>query len=148
MKYCFLIFVVFFICSCNFVQEKTNKVANKTGEVVAQAGAEFADGIAKGVNKAFNNEIELSKQLADKGIQIGKTVIGSAKNGSDNVLAIYFIFNNNVKEAITIKLEDEKGKEFGRLKQTIKGETNQAFFIDFIFTERTNIDAKTKVIIY
>lgn len=54
------------ICSCNWAKEKTKETANKTGEVVATAGSEFANGVAKGVEKHFPIKLFYRNNLSEK----------------------------------------------------------------------------------
>lgn len=67
MKYIILLLTVS-LCSCNWAKEKTKDTVNKTGEVVAKAGSEFADGVAKGVEKTFQNKVVVSDKLAKQGL--------------------------------------------------------------------------------
>jgi hypothetical protein len=141
MKY--LIFSLAIItASCNWAKQKTKETVHKTGEVVAKAGSEFADGISKGVEKTFENEVKISEPLTSQGLQSGKIVINSTDSTSDNVITAYLIFNNNIEQEITVKVFTPAGQEYGRVKQKIKGKKGEANYVDFIFDKRTNIDGK------
>src|SRR5437879_626327 len=76
MKY--LIFpLALIIASCNWAKQKTKETVNKTGEVIGKAGSEFANGVSKGVEKTFKNEVRISEQLTKQGLQSGKILINS-----------------------------------------------------------------------
>lgn len=141
MKY--LIFTVAIItASCNWAKQKTKETVNKTGEVVGKAGSEFANGVAKGVEKTFENEVKISERLTRQGLQSGKTIINSTDSSTDNVITAYLIFNENIDQEITVKVLTPAGQEYGRVKQKIKGKKGDANYIDFVFDKRTNIDGK------
>ena len=64
-----LFIAAFTICSCNWTKDKAKETANNTGEVVAKTGSEFVDGVSKGIEKSFSNEIILSETLKTNGIK-------------------------------------------------------------------------------
>jgi hypothetical protein len=134
--------------SCNWAKDKAKKGVNKTGEVVAEAGSEFADGVRKGVDEAFSNAISLDEPLKAKGLTLGRTMVKGTDSSSDNIVTAYFIFEKDFKGKLTAKAVDDKGLEFGRASVTITATTGDAGYYDFIFDNRTNIDRKDKVIIY
>ncbi len=140
-----LLCVVMF--SCNWAKQKTKDTVNKTGEVVAKAGSEFADGVSKGVEKTFQSELKFSDALSKKGIKSGKILISSSDSARDNVLTAYLIFENDFDQKVTVKIFNESGQEYGRVVQTIKGIKGEAGYVDFVFDKRTNIDGKSKVLI-
>ena len=63
MKYLIILSTTLFFASCNWAKQKTKDTINKTGEVVAKTGSEFADGVQKGVEKTFENEVAISADL-------------------------------------------------------------------------------------
>ena len=144
MKY-ILIFISLTLCSCNWAKQKTKETVNKTGEVAGKAGSEFVDGVSKGVENSFRNEVVLSNGLKDKGIETGKISIHSTDSTSDNILTTYLIFNKEFDQEIRVKLMNELGQEYGRQSQNIKGKAGEAKYIDFVFDKRTNIDGKGKI---
>ncbi|OQP44430.1 hypothetical protein A4H97_08600 [Niastella yeongjuensis] len=128
--------------SCNWAKEKTKETVNKTGEVVGKASSEFVNGVAKGVEKTFENEVKFSDQLTKQGLAAGKIVIHSSEHHSDDIISAYLIFNNNFDHEITIKVFSPQGQEYGRVHQKVKGKKGDAFYVDFEFDSRTNIDGK------
>ena len=146
MKYLFIIFILAAF-SCNWAKEKTRAAVNKTGEVVAKTGSEFAQGVSKGIEKTFQNDIVISDQLHRQGITTGKIIIHGTDTTTDNILTAYLIFEDNFDKNVTIKVISDAGQEYGRITQNIKGLKGEAKYIDFVFDERTNIDSKGKVTI-
>lgn len=145
MKLILLAAAMLAFASCNSFKEKSKHTINKAGEVVGNAGSEFADGMRKGVEKTFSNPIELSPALIAKGLQTGKIIVSSSDSGTDNVVSAYVIFNGDIDQSVTMKLFSDDRQEFGRVTQTIKGTKGEARYIDFTFDKRTNIDSKGKI---
>lgn len=141
MKY-LVIALAFVAVSCNWAKQKTKETVNKTGEAIGKAGSEFADGVAKGVEKTFENEVRFSDQLTKQGLQSGKIVIRNSGDATDNIISAYLIFNNDINQDITIKVFSPAGQEYGRVKQIVKAQKGEARYVDFVFDKRTNIDGK------
>lgn len=144
MRYFFLASILITM-SCNWAKQKTKETVNKTGEVVAQAGSEFADGISKGVEKSFQNKVSFSEPLLKAGLQAGKISINSTDTSVDNLLTMYLIFDQDFNRPLTVKVFDPAGQEYGRVTQTVKATKGDARYIDFLFDRRTNIDGKGKI---
>jgi len=145
MKYLFVILTLTLV-SCNWAKQKTKETVNKTGEVVTKTGSEFVDGVSKGIEKTFQNDIEFSDQLKKQGLHSGKIIINSTDSSTDNILPTYLIFDNHLDQNITIKVISDTGQEYGRVTQHITGQKGEAKYIDFIFDKRTNIDGKGKLL--
>lgn len=144
MKY--LLFAVIVIaCSCNWAKKKTKETVNKTGEVVAKASSEFVDGVSKGIERSFQNEVVVSDQLKDLGIKPGKIIIHGTDSTTDNILSVYLIFEKDFDRSLTIKVMNPAGQEYGRKTEHIKGKKDEAGYFDFVFDRRTNIDGKGKL---
>ncbi|WP_127846579.1 hypothetical protein [Psychroflexus aestuariivivens] len=133
------------ISSCDWAKDKTKKTLNKTGEIVGKTGSEFGNGIYKGVKKTFENDVKISDQLKAKGLELGEIVINSSDSATDNVLTAYVIFNDNFDQEIVIKIFNENGKEYGRLKEKLNGEKGDAKHFDFTFDKRVNIGMKGSI---
>lgn len=140
-----IIIAAFTISSCNWAKDKAKGAANKTGEVVAKTGSEFVDGVGKGIEKTFSNEILVSDNLKTAGLKTGKILIRSTDSTTDNILSAYLIFEKDLDQKVTVKVFDEKGLEYGRTTQTIVAKANEAKYFDFIFDHRTNIEGKGKI---
>jgi len=132
---------------CNWAKQKTKESVNKPGEVVGKAVSEFVNGVAKGVEKTFDNQIQISAGLKQKGLTTGKVLIRSTDSSTDNILTPYFIFESNINQLITVKVFSEAGQEYGRIIQQLNGKKGEAFYTDFIFDKRTNIDGRSRITI-
>lgn len=144
LKYFFALFALTIsTLACNRIKDKTKASVNKVGEVVATAGSEFADGVNKGVEKTFENEIRISEDLTKNGLSIGKTVINSSDSATDNILTVYIIFENDFNQKVTLKTLTDKGLEYGRTSMNIKAGAGDAKYFDFAFDKRTNLDGKS-----
>jgi uncharacterized protein with FMN-binding domain len=135
------------LSSCDWAKDKTKKAVNKTGEIVGKTGSEFGDGVYKGVKKTFDNDVKISDQLKAKGVELGEVLINSSDSATDNVLTAYIIFNDNFDQEINIKIFAENGKEYGRLKEKLKGEKGNAKHFDFTFDKHVNIGTKGSITI-
>jgi len=141
----FCLFILMIAASCNWAKDKAKDAANKTGEAVAKTGSEFADGVAKGIQKTFSNEVTLSDNLRTNGLKTGKIIIASTDSTTDNILSVYLIFDKDFNQQLSIKVFDEQGLEYGRTNQLISAKAGEAKYVDFIFDKRTNIDGKGKI---
>jgi hypothetical protein len=125
----------------------TNRKINKVGETAGEAVGELVSGVTSGVEKAYEPTIELSPALKDRGIEFGKILVSSDKEGNDNLLQVYMIFNKDFKGTLTAKAFDSKGLEMGRARQQIDQKKEDAKYIEFHFDKRTNIDKDSKLTI-
>lgn len=141
-----LAFVLIF-ASCNWAKQKTKETVNKTGEVVAKTGSEFVNGVSKGIEQTFQNEVLLSDELKAQGLKTGKIVIVGTDSSVDNILSVYFMFDRDFERSVTIKVISAEGQEYGRKTMPVKGTKNDAGYFDFVFDKRTNIDSKGKLLI-
>lgn len=142
-----LSFLTLTMISCNWTKDKSKKAINKTGVIVGKTGSEFGDGVYKGVKKTFENDVKVSAQLKAKGLDLGEVLINSSGSATDNVLTTYIIFNDKFDQEITIKIFDQNGKEFGRLKEHLKGEKDEAKHFDLTFNKHVNIGSKSSITI-
>lgn len=132
--------------SCDWAKQKVKQTANKTGEVVAKTGSEFANGVEKGVEITFQNEVLFSDNLKKQGLKTGKVIINGTDTSVDNVLTVYMIFDDNFNHSVTLKVISSEGQEYGRVTQKLEGEKGEAKYVDFVFDKRTNIDGRGKIV--
>ena len=145
MKY-LLIILTLTSMSCNWAKQKTKETVNKTGEVVAKTSSEFVNGISKGIEKTFKNDVVFSDELKKQGLRSGKIIINGTDSSTDNILTTYLIFDGNLDQNITIKVISQEGQEYGRVTQHITAQKGDAKYFDFMFDKRTNIDSKGKLL--
>jgi hypothetical protein len=144
MKYLFLLLMVSLL-SCNWAKTKAKDTVNEAGQVAGKAGSEFVNGVAKGIEKTFQNEVVLSDDLKMKGVKTGKIIIHGSDSTDNNILSVYFIFDKDFNQSITIKVISNEGQEYGRLTQVVTGRQGEAKYLDYIFDKRTNIDGRGKL---
>lgn len=138
-------FIIFAMVSCN--SDSIKEKINKAGDVAGQATGEFMEGVKTGVNKAFDVRIEVPAGLKEKGIRFGKSTVTNDSTGTDNLLTVYIIFNNDFNGYLTAKAFDNKAEEMGRVSIPVAGKSNEARFFEFHFDKRTNIDSDSKLVI-
>jgi hypothetical protein len=131
--------------ACTSPETKNN--INKVGDAAGQAVGEFVEGVTHGVEKAFDVKVDVPQNLAGKGIHFGKTYVTNANDGTDNLLLIYMIFDNDFSGDLTAKAFDNKGLEMGRVTVKVTGNKNEARFIEFHFDKHTNIDSDCRLTI-
>src|SRR6266498_1085686 len=106
--------------------DHTKKNIEKAGDVAGQAEGEFVSGVSSGVQKVFDVTIALPKDIENKGLKFGKISVKNGSEGVDNLLIVYFIFEKDFNENLTIKVFDRKGLEMGRSKQKVVGSKGDA----------------------
>jgi len=141
----FILSISLIVYSCNWAKDKTKNAANKTGEALGKTGSEFAEGVAKGVQKTFSNEIVIADDLKAKGLKTGKIIITGTDSTIDNIVSAYLIFDKDFNQPISVKVFDEQGLEYGRVNKAVSAKSGEAKYIDFNFDKRTNIDSKGKI---
>ena len=136
---------LFLFQSCDWASDKAKKTVNKTGEVVGKAGSEFAEGVSRGIEKSFENNITLSDKLKMEGVSKGKIQVLSSDSAKDHILSAYLIFGQDFQRTITVKLYTEDGTEYGRQSISIVAAKGDARYFDIVFDKRTQIDNRGKI---
>lgn len=143
LYYLLLMSLIFASCSSDKIKEKINK----TGDVAGQAVGEFATGVGSGVEKTISPTVQLHATISALGLSMGEIKVESDSLGEDNMLVVYFIFNQYFNKALTATVINGEGKEMGRSKQLIIGKKSEARFIEFHFDKHTNIDKNCTITI-
>ncbi len=138
-------FASFCIISCN--RTSINDKINKVGDIAGEAAGSFAKGVGNGATKAFDVDVALKPSLLANGIKRGKATVSSDSIGVDNLLSVYLIFEKDFSNIATAKIFDAKNQEMGRVIQLIEAKANETKFVDFHFSQRTNIDSDCKITI-
>jgi hypothetical protein len=145
-KVILILALVLSLFSCNKVKEKAKETINKSGEVVGQSAAEFTEGVSEGIDKTLDCKIEITPDLVSKGLKTGKFSIETdSLNGLKNKAVVYFIFENDFKKSITVKVFDKTNLEMGRTTIALEGKKGDAKYYDLIFDKRTNIEVKSTI---
>ncbi len=148
MKYLIAIIIVsaFLFTACDKVKEKTKSAINKTGETVAKGTSEFVNGVSKGIDETYESKVELSEDLKNKGLDIGKFKI-TDHSDSAQTLSAYLITNKDINDTLLIKVFDKEGREYGRSILPVNERSGVAKYYDFPFEKQVNIESKSKFII-
>lgn len=121
------------------------KLANASKNV-GQSAAKVVSGLKTGIEKVTKINIELSENLKNKGLSLGKTKLDSKNGGRHNMLNVYVIFDKKINKNVILKVYNNQNEEIGRTKSLISGEAGEAKYFDFIFDKRTNIDRDYKIV--
>ncbi len=143
----FIVIISLTIISCDDVKEKTKNSINKSGETIGKTTTEFIEGVGEGINQTFSVDIQISKELSNKGMQTGAYSIEESASGVPNIFTLYLIFNQNFKEKILMKAYDKNDLEIGRVKTEVNGKKNEADYYDFIFNTRTKLKNNGRLVI-
>ena len=148
MKQSLFFFVIVLFISCNKVKETAKETINKSGETVGKTATEFVEGITEGVDRSLDCTIKISEELTSKGLKTGKfNIENDSLGGKNNKVVMYFIFDKNFDEEVSIKTFDKKDLEAGRTKLLMTGKAGEAKYFDIIFDKRTNIETKSNITI-
>ncbi len=128
--------------SCNRVTE----TANKGGAAVGRVAGEIAKGVGTGVDESFEIKIEVSQPLKDKGLELGRIILGNSGSGTDNQLKVYCIYHRDLEQQVMLKVFYKGSLEMGRSTAMLKGKSGEAGFVEFNFDEATNIDYDSNTI--
>jgi hypothetical protein len=137
------VFALLLLFGCNMVKDKVKEGAHKAGE----AGGEIIKQVSSGVGQAFDIDVKLDVKLAAEGLQLGKCSINSSKEGNDDMVDAYIIFNNDFSKEVLAKAFDQKGMEMGRVKLQLSGKKGEAGYFSIAFDKKTNIDRDCKITI-
>ncbi len=133
MKTIYLLVLIVTVSGCSL---------KRTGERTGEAVGEFIKGASSGVQNSFKVEVELSPELKQKGLELGKVIIANDTLGVDNLVSVYCIFNQDFADTVLLKAYDNQKLETGRSRVIIKANKDDAGFYDFTFDRRTNLDTE------
>jgi len=129
------------LCGCSRCSPR--KKLNEGGEIVGNTIGEFTEGVASGVDKSFQINLNLSDELKARGLETGKVKTGA----TGNVLVAYFIYNSDFSDTVTVKAFDSKNVEIGRQKVGIAGKKGDAGYVDIIFDARTSLAHDSRIVV-
>ncbi len=149
MKTCFsIIATALLFISCEKAKEAAQSALNKGGETVGKSATEFVEGVTEGVDRTLDCDITFSKELKDEGLKNGKySFSADSVSGQTNKMTLYIIFNKDFDKKIGVKVFDKKGLETGRTSAALSAKAGEAKYYDFTFDPRTNIEARSKIVI-
>ena len=146
MKYALFFLVAVIFTACDKVKTGTKDAIDKTAETAGKVGSDIITKVGEGVEKSLQCEAVLSEQLKSNGLKTGKMIFAAQKDATDNILSMYFIFDNDFASTINVKAFDEKGLEYGRTSTLVKDKKGTAGYVDFIFDKKVNLENKSKFI--
>ena len=148
MRFLVILVPVISIAACTSISNKAKNTINKGGEAVGETFTEFFEGVSEGVDKTLDCQISLSDTLLETGLRMGKVDANDPeRDGSTNQVTVYLIFNKALKAELSAKAFDKYGNEIGRTWRAIEGEEGSAAYFDFTFDKRTDLEAKSKVLL-
>lgn len=121
------------------------KTAEKGGEVIGETSATFVNALGNGVENANGINLKISKDLKNKGIEVGNFVVSRGVEGNDNKLSLYFAFDKDVNEKITIKVKNKENLEIGRVIDTLQAKKGEADYFKYQFQPETDIQEKNTI---
>ncbi len=148
------LFGIVFLSSCGCSKEepaeekKSGNIVGSAGDKIGQSVGNFAKGVKEGVEKVSGPQIQLSDALIASKITAGKAIINDTKEGKDNKLSIYLIFDSNAPLTTVIaKVYDNNDLEMGRTTIQVKPKAGDAGYYDFLFDARTNLDNDCRIVL-
>ncbi len=143
-----LLIAVMLVCllaSCNRTKEKAKEIINETGQTVGEGATEFVQGVGEGIDETLQSEVVVSDKLKEAGLQTEKFKLHDG--AEEDSLTVYVIFNKNFKQIVSVKVYDDKGKEYGRSTLTLEGAANEARYVGFAFDKHTDFEHKSKFVL-
>lgn len=133
------------LAACGRVSEGTKSALNKGGELAGAAATEVVEGMTTGVEKTWNIDVQLSPDLQQRGLSLGKTMVEADSAGKDNILVLYVIAAQDFSGPVTAVAIDKEGREYGRAVGELMLAANGAEYYTLHFQSRTDLERKTRV---
>jgi hypothetical protein len=123
-------------------EQKDRSVAKEAGDKVGQTITDFATGVGKGIDKRLTVNVELSKDLSERGLSVtlGKV---SGKRG----LSVYLIAQRAFKSRLIAKALDKDGLEIGRSVVDVSFAADDAKYVNFAFQDEMDTQLVAKYVI-
>ncbi|MEH6536039.1 MAG: hypothetical protein V7719_06580 [Psychroserpens sp.] len=94
------------------------------------------------------DNVELSVELLKKGVKLKSSVIkDSPAGGSNNLLTLQLIFENDFKDVIYIKVIDKTDGKGKRAKLEVEGQNGRVDNYDFIFGKSVQIEVNSLILV-
>lgn len=149
MRYTILsmLIVATIFSACDKVKNSTKNAIDQTAETAGKVGSDIVTKVGEGVEKSLECKVQLSEPLQKAGVQTGKLYFDKGLEGNENVLSVYFIFQQDFAKILSIKAFDEKGVEYGRTSLMVKAKKDSANYFDFRFNKKVNLELKSTFIV-
>lgn len=133
------------LLSCDRAKQGAKDALNEGGRVAGTAAGEVLEGVATGVEDTWSIQVELSEELKQQGLGLGKVQVESGANGNDNLLVLYFTTTNATKDTLQVKAFDNSGAEMGRAIVVLDAPAGSGDFYEVRFPDRTDLERKSRV---
>lgn len=137
----FFFFGILSLGSCH----RVGRAIESGAETAGKAAGSIAQHVGSGVEQAFEPKPEMDPRLINAGLKLGKTLIGSEGEGTDNKLSVYFIATRRMDVNISARVSDVKGQEIGRASSRLQLDSGQARYLEFLFDKYTNMDSDSRI---
>lgn len=145
MRRAALIPAVVALASCGRVVDGTKGVLNRGGELAGAAATEVVEGVTTGVEKTWSIDVQLSDDLRQRGLSLGKTMVEEDSAGMDNILVLYIIASKDFHGPVTAVAIDKEGREYGRASAEVGLAANGADYFTLRFQSRTDLQRKSRI---
>lgn len=133
--------------SCDWAGNKTKQALNKGGELAGSAATEVLEGVTTGVERTWKVDVQLSDELLEQGLILGKTQVMSDEQGRDNRLVLYLSTERGYEDTVSAIALDKDGLEMGRTQLVIQANPNTGDHYELRFQDRTDLERKSRVLI-
>lgn len=138
---------ILLLTSCNWAENKTKQVLNKSGELAGSAATEVLEGVTTGVERTWKVDVQLSAELREKGLQMGRTVVLSDAQGRSNRLKVYLSTDVGMQDTLSAIAFDKDSLEMGRTTMVVNAGPNSGDHYELLFQEDTDLERKSRVLI-
>jgi hypothetical protein len=121
----FLVFILLVIVGCGKKGEES--LAKQAGGKVGETVTDFVSGVGKGVDKQLIVKVDISKNLAGRGLS--KTVSKAIPHG----FSVYLVAAKPLKSKLVAKAFDKEGNEIGRCAVDVDFAADDAKYVPFAF---------------
>ncbi len=112
-------------------ESNDSRVARQAGSEVGKTVTEFASGVREGIGSRTTVAVDLSKDLADRGLS--KTISRSLGPGAPKGFTIYLMAKSKLSVTLVARAMTSDGLEIGRSRETVSFDADEAKYVTFKF---------------
>lgn len=135
------------LSSCDWAGRKGKEVLNKGGELAGSAATEVIEGVTTGVERTWKVDVQLSPELVQRGLILGRTQVMADEAGQDNRLVVYLSTEQGLTDTLSAIAYDKDGLEIGRTRLALQAPPHSGEHYELRFQERTELGRKSRVVI-
>ncbi len=139
--------VVTLFSGCNWAEDRTKRVLNKGGELAGSAATEVIEGVTTGVERSWDVRVELSPELAGRGLAVGKTTLEADSTGRYNRIVVYLSAAQEFTDTLTAIAMDQNALEMGRTRVPVSRGADSGDHILIQFQQYTDLERKSRVVL-